>query len=823
MPYATWHLLLRFGFLTLLLSLAASGQAQYALSGRITDPGGEGLGYANILVGSTADQGTTADESGYYRLRFEEAGTVELEVSYVGFVTRRVRVDIALAQQDLDITLEPTGFDLSEAVVIAGENPAHRLIRAAVANRDRNDPEAYAAYQCRRYTKLVVSLEGDTTAFAEYIADKDTTKKRWQKAQDRVTGLLTAMEDRHLFVIESVSDRYRIAPDRQTERVIYNRVSGFEEASFSPLTNGMYPFGLYDPVIEFTDAAYLNPIAPGSTSRYFYDWNDTLYTGADTIFVIDFRPLPGKNFTGLRGRLHLHSAGYAIQEFWAEPADSTMVQMKLHQRYRRFDGRHWFPAEIDVELALPRYPTPYLGSRMRIHSRIHSAEIDPVIPEHVFADKLVVSMADSAGRVPPDTLAYYRGDTLSTREAATYVFMDSLGSEYKFDRRLTQFEALVDGRWPLGKFDLLLPELVGLNDFEGLRLGIGLATGEDISERFTLGGFVAYGLGDNRWKYGGHLRYELYARKESELRISYRNDLLEPGRANYPFYQNVVGQRFFARRMDRTATGRVALNTFLTRYLQVGVSLSHQQREPLYDYTFRPNSDAAQTEFQLAEIGLSLQYAYGRQYSRVLGNKLPTATPYPVLTLDYGRGVPGIYGSEYAYHRALAAIDHEFTLPRVGKTSYRLEAGYISPDVPMPILYGSSGMGRGFQIFILDHAFQTMSPYEFLANRFAHFFVSHDFGTLLFRAGRFRPEIALEQHIGWSDLSRAELHEGVDFRTMERGYFESGLVVSKLLRFNYLNALYLGLGAGVYYRYGPYALPEAADNLAFRLSISFSM
>lgn len=822
MPYS---LKTNFPVLGLLALLVWAGglSAQHELSGRVLNPEGGELAFANILVGATADRGTTADDQGYYQLRFDRAGPIELEVSYVGYVTRRVSVDIALAQQQLDIVLQPTGFDLSEAVVLAGENPAHRLIRAAIANRERNDPENYATYECRRYTKLVVSLLGDTTAFAEYFAEKDTSKRRWAQAHERISGLLDASKDRDLFLIESVSDRFREAPDLQTEHVVYNRVSGFKEASFSPLTNGMYPFGFYQPTVAFTDDSYLNPISPGSTNRYFFDWNDTLYTGRDTIFVIDFRPMQGKNFTALRGRLHLHSAGYAIQEVWAEPADTTMVQMSLHQKYRRFDGEHWFPERIDVTLGLPKYPTPYLGSRMRITSRISSVRIGEPIPEHVFADKLVVTMSDSAGRVPVDTLAYYRGDTLLRRERATYVFMDSLGARHKLDKRLQQFETLVEGRWPLGKLEVLLGEVFGMNDFEGVRLGLGLVTSERISERFEVAGFLGYGFGDGRWKYGGRLYYELYSRKESELRISYRNDLLEPAQPDFPFLQNVVGQRFFARRMDNTATSRIELASFLTRYLQVSAALKHQLREPLYDYRYRPGTDDEETEFSLAEMTLSLQYAYGRQYTRVLGNKLPTATPYPVLTLGYGRGLTGIYGSDYAYHRALAAVDHEFKSPRFGQTSYRLEAGYMSPQAPLPILFSSSGMGNGFQPFILKNAFQTMRPYEFLANRFAHVFLSHDFGTLLFRAGRFRPEIVLEQHVGWSDLARPELHEGVEFRTMGRGYFESGLVVKKMLRFNYFNALYLGIGAGVYYRYGPYALPDAADNLAFRLAVSFSM
>jgi hypothetical protein len=33
---------------------------------------------------------------------------------------------------------------------------------------------------------------------------------------------------------------------------------------------------------------------------------------------------------------------------------------------------------------------------------------------------------------------------------------------------------------------------------------------------------------------------------------------------------------------------------------------------------------------------------------------------------------------------------------------------------------------------------------------------------------------------------------------------------------------YLGFGAGVFYRYGPYYLPKTSDNLAFKVGLSLS-
>ena len=50
---------------------------------------------------------------------------------------------------------------------------------------------------------------------------------------------------------------------------------------------------------------------------------------------------------------------------------------------------------------------------------------------------------------------------------------------------------------------------------------------------------------------------------------------------------------------------------------------------------------------------------------------------------------------------------------------------------------------------------------------------------------------------------------------MEKGYFESGIVIDGILA----NPM-AKLGLGVFYRYGPYSLPNVWDNFAWKYSAS---
>ena len=58
---------------------------------------------------------------------------------------------------------------------------------------------------------------------------------------------------------------------------------------------------------------------------------------------------------------------------------------------------------------------------------------------------------------------------------------------------------------------------------------------------------------------------------------------------------------------------------------------------------------------------------------------------------------------------------------------------------------------------------------------------------------------------------------------MDHLYLESGLRVDNLLRIPYFQAVYIGLGGGVSYRWGAYHLPEWKDNLRWQLSVNLTI
>ena len=109
---------------------------------------------------------------------------------------------------------------------------------------------------------------------------------------------------------------------------------------------------------------------------------------------------------------------------------------------------------------------------------------------------------------------------------------------------------------------------------------------------------------------------------------------------------------------------------------------------------------------------------------------------------------------------------------------------------------------------------------EFLTDQFAQLFFTLQLGKLPFAYGIrwFSPELDLSHNMGWGSLCRPFEHLGISTRSMDRGYFESGVVVNQLIIIHALG-LKTGLGAGVFMRYGPYALPEFNQNLVLKVAL----
>ena len=111
---------------------------------------------------------------------------------------------------------------------------------------------------------------------------------------------------------------------------------------------------------------------------------------------------------------------------------------------------------------------------------------------------------------------------------------------------------------------------------------------------------------------------------------------------------------------------------------------------------------------------------------------------------------------------------------------------------------------------------------EFVNDRFVALYLKQDFLLNVIRWGKFQPNIVFITNIAWGTLSHPEVHQNAAFKSMEKGYFESGILANSLIARKFFGIVRLGVGAGVFYRYGPYALSNPLDNFAFKITWSYN-
>ena len=143
--------------------------------------------------------------------------------------------------------------------------------------------------------------------------------------------------------------------------------------------------------------------------------------------------------------------------------------------------------------------------------------------------------------------------------------------------------------------------------------------------------------------------------------------------------------------------------------------------------------------------------------------------------------------------------------------------GYVDQDIPYPNLYNGHGSYGVFTIEA-ENSFATMRLNKFVSDRFINLFFQQDFGKLLFKTEYFQPSIVFVTNAGIGKLNYHDNHQNITIETMDKGYYESGLLVN-----NVLKQWFIGYGLGLFYRYGSYQLTKTIDNFAFKFTVSINL
>gem|GEM_PF-288538 len=566
--------------------------------------------------------------------------------------------------------------------------------------------------------------------------------------------------------------------------------------------------------------------------------------GADTLHVIRFRPYPGSIHDGLTGTIFIHSRSYAVQQVTAEPADPQQASgLRFNQLFRQLPNGRWYPHQTHTDLWLNQVQvntskvvgqvfTQYTDVEFKT-GKEQPASFEPADARRQRdVPKIGLTVLEDAAGQPIGYFEPFRPDSLNDRDRETYRFIDSLGTETRLEQKLQWGESLLTGKIALfkGRLDLNLPEVLSANGWEGLRLGVGLSTGDSLAQRIRLGGYAAYGFGDRTPKFGGFV--DVYPDKQRSLRLRFsaRDDIRVNG--GYRFFHAETA--LFSTQPDRLLAlfnrffdrERVAALQFRWMNLgpwsgEAGFLVGHRQaaigrsgstsnyrfnNQALVDSslwpTFWPTLWPTAPSFPVSECSFHIRYAPGETIVRLPGRSytIQTSRRLPVLSLSYEKGLP-IHQESIQFHRLMLRAERHFGMRRLGTLDAVLNLGAAWGPNPLPVqqLLYVRGTGPNSGLFV-PLVFQTFDMASFAGNRLASIHLQHQIGVLHLKSLKQSPLFTLHYNAGWSHLAEPGRHifimneaPHLPLLDLPKGYFEGGISLSRL------RILGNNLGVGLFY------------------------
>lgn len=830
--------------LLLLILLSQSVWAQ-TINGRVVDQKGEPLPFVNI-VANNGLKGTTTNLDGYFSFSGSSEIT-QLRFSYIGFKPLTLRGNEI--QENLQVTLQEEAEMLNEATVFPGENPAHRIIRNASENRDLNNPEKLESFVYKTYSKFWVTFNKDsidtsidTLRLSDLLEDRGQTDsaKALNPESDTIVridssgyNLHRTLSEQYLFFMETATER-KYGAGRDNETVLAQRTSGFKNPMFALLITQLQSFSFYNNYIGISGDEYLNPISPGSTSRYFFILEDTIVKNpGDTTYVISFRPRPNKGFRPLVGAISINSTDWAIENVRAKPAEASGINIEIRQEYQRFGPHVWFPVAFKADITINMIQARDAGPALAVMRR-HLSDIQINVPlkrKDVPRNKLVIE--NKASKNADEVLAKMRPVELDSMELRSYKVIDSISEEENLEQNLSILLALSRGYVPLGKVNLDINNLLNYNTYEGVRLGLGMETNDKFSEWLRLGGYYAYGFKDQVHKYGINAKATLNKNLRFAVIGGYRFDLFETGGFDIPgvekkglFQDNY--QQLYIEQWDESNRWYGGLQIDPLPTVAYELRLRHERRNTIGNYRFRYREGGELNfgnQFYYSEIINTLRFAPEEEYAETPFGKIRIKGGYPVVYLSYTRGLSNILNGDFSYNKFQLRGDYRHRTVRFGETILSLQGGVVLEDMPYQKNFVGTANAISTNNFwqrnlaLADRtSFETMRINEFLSDTYVQFMWRQDFKALLFSRENFKPHLELVNRVAFGSLRSPGLHSGLPFKTLESGFFETGIECNRLYSMNFL-----GFGLGFYYRYGPNSLNQFTDNIAIKITSKFGL
>ncbi len=716
---------------------------------------GEPLPFVNISFKGTTI-GTVTDIDGMYSLA-TAFPTDTLQASFVGFQTDYEAV-IKHERQEINFLIMKDVISLEEAVINPGENPAEILLRKIIARKKYHNKDRLDYYEYEVYNKA----QFDINNFDEKFKERKLFKT-FDFIFDNVdTSDVNGKVYLPVFITESVSDfTFRKNPKTTKENIRATKVSGIEDQSISQFMGDMYQnINVYDNFVSVFGKGFISPIADFGLQYYRYYLVDSFFVGNKWAYKMQFTPRRKYELT-FKGELVVHDSTFALLKVDMNVSEKANVnyinELYINQEFDMVQDTTWMLTHdrLFVDFIISNRSMGLFGTKT---TGYRNFKINGPRPDKYYSNPENITVEKDANKKSAEFWNQNRYDSLSQKEKTIYAIADTVKNLPAFKSWLSVFTTIVTGYKKLGPIDLgPYVSLVSFNRVEGWRFGLGFKTNNKFSKKLKLNAHVAYGLRDQKWKYGGGFRVFVSKKPRQILSSQYEYDVEQLGLSSDAFKEDNILGSFYRRRpfykLSYVQDVRANFDVEWFHGFSNRVSFVHRELQSATDKVVYNFASDAYPDHRIisSEVRFFTRFAYQEKFIEGELNRLSLGTKYPKLSLEYAYGIKGLWNGQFKYHRLVFSIDGWVQTNPIGWLEYFVQAGKTWGTLPYPMLY----IQPGNETYATDkYSFNMMNLIEFVADEYVAVFATHHFN------GYFLSKIPLMRRLKWREVVSAKAVAG---------------------------------------------------------------
>lgn len=716
---------------------------------------GEPLPFVSVYFdGSTI--GAMTDDNGTFTLQNNQ-GYTKLAAASLGYDTKFIDLKPGKKNDNLELLLKPTAFEISEVVVkpkrekyTRKDNPAVELIKKVIAHKNDNRIEAKPEYQTEVYEKLSLSLDNFNPNL-----DKNKFLKKFKFIKNYLdTSEFNGKPILTVSVRENLSDfYYRKSPKAEKTIVRAKRMQGIDKTLddgggiTSNLEEIFKSINIFDNNIPILLNRFVSPLSSTlATTYYHYYIMDTLDVGGDKCVDLAFVPANSESY-GFTGRLYITLDGnYAVKKVLLNtPANINLNwvdKLRIEQEFKQMPDSTWV---LDQENTFVNFYVVKGTQQLYAHQlrNYDNYNFNVQNADSVFGLLGALHVLPEA-TVQPDTFwIHNRPIPLKEKEDALKDLLGQLRKVPAFNAIIKTAEILITGYIPTAndkkvtKFDFgPMNTTFSANHLEGFRMRVGGMTTANLNPYWFASGYLAYGTNDRKIKYNLKLTHSFTKKEyhEGENPVNNLSFIQE-----YDVY--TPGQDFLFTSKDNIFVAW-KVGEPVTKMQYIRKSVLQYEKEWLNGLTWKSwimnqNNEAAGTlqyikrdesgnlyhikDFTTSEIGTQLRFAPGeRAYNGRSGKEsvFNLSKDAPVFKLSHQLGIKGVLGGDYNYNHTEISAEKRIWLSSFGHIDAQIKAGKVWDKVPFPLLILPN---TNQSVTIQPEAFHMMNALEFVTDQYVSF------------------------------------------------------------------------------------------------------